>query len=316
MRKSLNFKDRISFFAGSLITLCCCLLAGLSAVTAADGHAASPIRIDGDFTDWRHIRRYRDPADDTHDTTPRGVDDKPTPLVHMDVDLLEYRVTHDNEAFYFLMRSKGRIGHTQVGNDTDRKAGRYYVNVTMDVDQNDETGYALHEGGYYPTSRGYDANAELEFYNGRMNVAKYLNHGVQSREAIGQALLDQSSGQYRDGNDGPYPAGFMRVGASVYRNYTEWVYASDDTITFVHDMGPNIGPGIAEWARSEDLRKIEMRFPFKGFLKNEDGNPLVAVGSVVDLSFSLEASGENVPSRRWASDTGEPITKYVITESP
>jgi hypothetical protein len=287
--------------------------------------AESVICIDGDFADWSTLPRYTDPEGDTHDTDKRGVDDEPWPIVHPDVDLLEYSVTHDNEAFYFYMRSKGRIGHTQVakqlGRRRHRPAGRYYVTVTIDVDQNDETGYSLNEGGYYPTTQGYDTNSELEFYNGRLNVAKYLNHGIQNSNLMGQAFLDQSSGEYRAGKNGPYPAGFMSVGPSVYKDYTEWVYHADDTVTFVHDKGPAVGVGIATNAQSEDLSQIEMRFPFKGFLKDETGKPLIAVGSVVDLSFSLEASGGTDPFRggwrhHWASDTREPILKYVVTESP
>ncbi|MDG2285584.1 MAG: hypothetical protein P8N43_08650, partial [Alphaproteobacteria bacterium] len=183
------------------------------------------------------------------------------------------------------------------------------------------TGYSLNEGGYYPTTRGYDTNAELEFYNGRLNVAKYLNHGVRNQAAMGQAFQNQSSGEYRAGTDGPYTAGFMRVGPSVYKNYTEWVYHADDTITFVHDKGPAVGVGIATFRQSDDLTAIEMRFPFKGFLKDETGRSLIAVGSVVALSFSLEASGGTDPFRgagrqHWASDTGELVLKYVITKSP
>ena len=287
--------------------------------------ADSVICIDGDFADWSTLRRYADPEGDTHDTDARGVDDDPWPIVHPDVDLLEYSVTHDNEALYFYMRSNGRIGQTQVAKQPGRRrpqpAGRYYVTVTIDVDQNDETGYSLNEGGYYPTTRGYDTNSELEFYNGQLNVAKYLNHGVQNKHAMGQAFLDQSSGEYRAGTDGPYPAGFMSVGPSVYRNYTEWVYHANDTLTFVHDKCPAVGTGIATYEHSEDRSEIEMRFPFKGFLKDKAGKPLIAVGSVLDLSFSLEASGGTDPfrgggKRRWASDTGEPILKYVVTESP
>jgi len=312
-------------------SLRCCMLTLVTVLAASasilsdddDRPRHSAIRIDGDFTDWDSIQKYTDPEDDTHDTEPRSLHAEPYPVTHPDVDLLEYSVTHDSEAFYFYMRAKGRIGNTAAdrpGRRRRRPAGRYYVTVTIDVDQNDQTGYSLNEGGYHPTTRGYDTNAELEFYDGKLNVAKYLNHGVADKAAMGQAFLDQSSGQYRDGVDGPYPAGFMTVGPSVYKNYTEWVYHEDDTITFVHDKGPAVGLGIATFERSVDLCQIEMRFPFKGFLKDETGKPLIAVGSVVDLSFSLEATGGVVRINdrfleRWASDTGEPIPGYVVTQS-
>lgn len=277
--------------------------------------APAPIIIDGAFEDWRGIPTYTDPAGDTHTTTPYRPRRRPPAVEHPDVDLLEYRVTHDDESFYFYMRSRGRIGHTQKEAGKAQRAGRFYVNVTIDVDQNNETGYALRGGGYYPDSRGYDTNAELEFYNGQLNVAKYLNHGVRSKRAMHQAFLDQSAGQFRKGTSGPYPAGFMRLGPNHYDNYTEWVYHDNDTITFVHDKGPVVGTGIASYALSEDAHEIEMRFPFRGFLTSKDGQPIISTGSVLDLSFSLEASGESVPSKQWASDTGPPIQKYVLTPS-
>ena len=54
-----------------------------------------------------------------------------------------------------------------------------------------ETGYWLHEGGYYPTSRGYDVNAEIEFYDDAFNTACYLNHGARDAGELKQAFLDQ-----------------------------------------------------------------------------------------------------------------------------
>ena len=283
-------------------------------VEASDeGDAQSTIVIDGRFDDWQNVPSFTDPANDTHSTDPYRRSRRPRRVEHVDVDLLEYRLTHDSESLCFYMRSRGEIGRTQVEDGEDTHAGRYYVNITIDVDQNDRTGYALRGGGYYPDSRGYDTNAELEFYNGRLNVAKYLNHAVPGKSAMLQAYLDQSSGQFRKGHAGPYPAGFFRLGPNLYENYTEWVYYDNDTLTFVKDKGPVLGTGIASYALSDDAHEIEMRFPFRGFLKDNRGKPTIAVGSVLDVSFSLEASGESVPAGRWASDTGEPIQKYEVT---
>ncbi len=66
-------------------------------------------------------------------------------------------------------------------------------------------------------------------------------------------------------------------------------------------------------AISDSGHELEARFPLKGFLKGEDGKPNIAIGSVLDLSFSLEASGELAPDNDWASDTGKPILKYKLT---
>ena len=46
----------------------------------------------------------------------------------------------------------------------------------------------MHEGGYHPTSRGYDVNAEIEFYDGQFNTACYLNHGARDAAELRQAF--------------------------------------------------------------------------------------------------------------------------------
>ncbi len=274
----------------------------------------APIVIDGQFDDWNDISAYEDPSEDTNDTEPRRVDAPPVMREHLDADLLKYAIAHDTDALYFYMKSRGQIGRTQV-EDRDKKmsAGRYYVIVTIDVDQNDETGYWLHEGGYFPTSRGYDVNAELEFYNGSIHVAKYLNHGAENRKEVWNAYQDQSRNQHSWRNLGPHPPGHVRLGPGHYDFYTEWVYDPDDTIRFVRDKGRKLGLGIVTYAQSKDAHEIEMRFPYKGFLKDAQDRPLIGLGSVLDISMSLEASGEFASSGRWASDTGAPILQYTLS---
>lgn len=271
----------------------------------------SRIVIDGQFDDWSNVRSFTDPAGDTHDTDHKERNDTPTPVEHPDADLLEYRVTHDDENLYFFFRSRGQIARTQKG-AAGQEAGRFYAIVTIDVDDNDESGYWVHEGGYYPTSRGYDVNAEIEFFDGEFNTACYLNHGAVNERELHQAFLDQSSGKYRAGFDGPYPQGFMRVLPGTYKHYTQWVPHADGTLTFVRDKGPVVN-GIASAAVSRDGHRLEARFPLKGFLKDQNGRAIIATGRKIDLSFSLEASGELAPEGKWASDTAAPIQGYLLT---
>jgi hypothetical protein len=275
-------------------------------------HAEPPhkITIDGKFDDWADIRAYTDPAHNEHDTAHKGRDDTPGHVVHADVDLLEYKLTHDADNLYAYFRVRGVIGRTRVGT-FGNPSGRYYAIVAVDVDRDEKTGYWLHEGGFYPTSGGYDINAEIEWYAGKINATPYINHCCIDQGELDQAFLDQSSGQYKKGICGRYKPGFVRLGDGTYRHYTEWVYHDEDTITFVRDMCPRTLGNISG-ALSTDGHELEMKIPMKGFLIDQHGKPLVALGRKINVSFSLEASGELAEGRKWASNTGEPIRDYYL----
>ena len=185
---------------------------------------AAPITIDGDFSDWTNnpaVLFGTDPINDTHDTDTSGAGNTPAYVNHPDVDLRAFGVTHDDENLYFYFRSEGQIGRTQVADPAQGKAaGRYYVIVTMDVDQNDVTGYPLHEGGYYPTTPGYDMNSEIEFYGGTFNTGHYLNHGATDLASLNQAFADQSNDGYVPAQaaqdiQGPFTPGFLRVHTGI-----------------------------------------------------------------------------------------------------
>ena len=286
---------------------------GLLIATLAAPLSSEPprtITIDGNFADWKDVPAYKDAPDNEHDTAHNKADDKPERVDHADVDLLEYKITHDSKNLYAYFKARGIIGRTQIAAD-DKPAGRYYAILTIDVDDDETTGYWLHEGGFYPTSRGYDVNAEIEWYNGRVNTGHYLNHACRNQAELDQAFLDQSAGKYQKGNPGPYPAGFVRLGLGTYKHYTEWVYHANDTITFVRDKGPQT-LGIIQGALSKDGHELEMIVPFKGFLKSPKDEPIMKLGQKLNISMSLEASGELAKGKKWASNTGEPIRGYVL----
>src|SRR5262249_26258028 len=207
-----------------------------------------------------------------------------------DVDILEYKFTHDADNLYAYFKARGVIGRTQTAGP-GKPAGRYYAIVTIDVDDDEKTGYWLHEGGFFPTSGGYDVNAEIEWYNGRINTGHYINHCCRNQEELDQAFRDQSAGKYKKGHPGPHPAGFVRRGPGTYKHCTEWVYHADDTITFVRDKGPQT-LGVVKGALSADGHELEMVMPMKGFLVDPKGRPLIKLGQKINISMSLEASGE------------------------
>jgi hypothetical protein len=268
------------------------------------------IVIDGEFDDWKSLPLYTDPENDQIDTDGNTPDYKGIPRKNRDIDILEFRVTHDAENLLIYLRTAGKIGNTQKEGE-GKKAGRYYVTLAIDVDQDDKTGYWLHEGGTYPTSPGYDVNAEIEWYNGAFNTGMYMNKCCLNPAELKQSFLDLSQGNYKEGEDGPYPAGFHTIKPGHYADYAEWVYHENGTITFVRDKGPVVY-GVLTGKRSPDWRQLEMKIPFVGFLKDQHGDPVVQLGDVLDISFNLQASGELAADKEWAGDAAEPIEGYRL----
>ncbi len=314
-------------------------LAGLLCLVGSPACYAqfSSISIDGDFSDWDSVTTYTDPDGgpgvmhdgvfDVHDTEQDTLGGQPVYVDHPDVDILEYKFANDRDTLYAYFKADGIIGNTQEA--SAGRAGRYYVIVTIDVDNDNSTGYALHEGGYYPTSSvdTYDMNMELEFFDGKLNTAHYLSHdavGPENGPEIRQDFKNLTFEGYiptdvddvdDPGPAGPYTPGFVQPAPGNYDNYTQWVYHENDTLTHVQDRGPVV-PGIMKVALSADGTEIEFSAPFKGFLNNASGSPNMALGKTIDISFSLEASGELAPGRRWASDTGDPIVGYNLESNP
>jgi hypothetical protein len=302
---------------------CACLILATAGATAVRAESSRRITIDGDFSDWVAVPSHADPVSapgvlhdgipDTHDTDHSGPNDVPVFVNHPDVDLVQFKFTHDETNLYAYFRATGQIGRT-AGTNTQR--GRYYVIVTLDVDNDSATGYPLHEGGYYPSSAGYDLNMEVEFYNGAFNTGHYLNHGARNQAELDAAVRDQTNG-------------IVRVLPGTYDFYSQWVWFDspsagahrlpppDDaaSITFVADKGP-VYQGIVRLALSPDGHEAEMSAPFRGFMRDPAGEPIVSLRKTINLSCSLEASGELAPDHQWASDTGDPIRGYYLSPFP
>ncbi len=289
-------------------------MAVLAFAPAAPTAPIHQITIDGNMNDWAELPSYTDPVDDQHDTNHSQEFDTPAYVNHPDMDLVEFKITHDGENLYAWFRSRGQIAATKYDPDPNR-GGRSYTIVTIDVDQDDETGYPLHEGGYYPTTRGYDLNMEVEHYDGTFNTGHYLLHGCLDDASYAASEAEQSQG-------------LVSIVPGNYDCYTQWVWYDDppgfpneiilptgEAIYWVVDKGPVYPDSIVEFAISADGHSAEMKSPFRGFMRNsQDGTPVIALGKVLDLSFSLEGSPELAPNAggEWASDTADPINKYVV----
>jgi len=275
------------------------------------GYPQETIRIDGNFDDWASVTTLvTDPAHDEHDTDWFGDGlAEPVPRKYSDVDILEVKFTHDRENLYGYVKARGVVGRTSRAADGD-KAGRYYYIITIDVDDNDSTGYAIQEGNYWPNSIGYDMNMEVEFYDGTFNTGHYINHEFKNEVELEAGRIDLYNR-------------IIRLAPGTYEHYLQWVVFPDSSIIEVKDKGP-IYQGIIEVAVSEDGHEAEMKAPMWGFFWDENGAPIVKLGNTIDISFSLEGSGELSESAMelgysgnrsvWGSDTAEPIVGYVLED--
>ena len=273
--------------------------------------AQQAIQIDGNFDDWANLPvLVTDPPHDEHDTDWFGDGlAQPRPRKYADVDILEVKFTNDAENLYGYVKARGIIGRTSRSAD-GQKAGRYYFIITIDVDNNDTTGYALQEGNYWPNSRGYDMNMEVEFYDGAFNTGHYINHEFLSEAALDQGRVDLANH-------------IIRLRPGTYDYYLQWVTFPDTSFVYVEDKGPVVNGGIIKVAVSPDGHEAEMMAPMWGFFWDEHGVPIVKLGNTIDVSFSLEASGELSESAQelgyhgnhsvWGSDTADPIVGYKIT---
>src|SRR5205807_1526697 len=80
------------------------------------------ITIDGNFADWADVPVYKDPAHNEHDTSHSKRDDKPAHVEHADVDILEYKLAHDEENLYAYFKARGVIGRAQKAAGKDKPA--------------------------------------------------------------------------------------------------------------------------------------------------------------------------------------------------
>ncbi len=115
----------------------------------------------------------------------------------------------------------------------------------------------------------------------------------------------------------------IRLRPGTYDYYLQWVTFPDTSFVYVEDKGPVVNGGIIKVAVSPDGHEAEMMAPMWGFFWDEHGVPIVKLGNTIDVSFSLEASGELSESAQelgyhgnhsvWGSDTADPIVGYKIT---
>jgi len=291
----------------------------------------TPIIIDGNFDDWSMVPTHYDPDDniegtvlhdgipDCHDTDHELLRDVPDHVFNPHANIIEFKFTHDRENLFAYFKTKEEIA-TAKSTEPPGSAGRYYVIVTLNVDQNLTTGYWLHEGGYYPTSGGYDINFEIEFYNGTYNQGDYLGHGANSPETLAYAKQQNQKGVIV-----LYPGNY-----SFYTEYVYWDSSKPPTsseakrclegpyvipdrqavICFSEDKAP--GPFNSAVTFAVKGNELEYKAPFKGALVDPEGKPIIGLGKTLDVSFTMETSGELSTPQRWVSDSCDVIKGYYL----
>jgi len=275
-------------------------------------YSQTPIAIDGLFDDWLAVTTYvDDPANDEHDTDWYGRLPAPVSRQYSDVDILQVKFTHDDTALYGYVKSRGVIGRTSGTTAEGVRDGRFYFIITIDVDNDDATSYPLQEGNYWPNSTGYDMNMEVEFYNGSFNTGHYILHSFIGEQELAQGRAELAQH-------------LIRLAPGNYDDYLQWVVFPDSTFTYVSDRGPAYENGIIKAAVSPDGHEAEMKAPMWGFFNRFDGEPVIQPGRVIDISFSLEGSGElsegalalgyGGKKSLWGSDTAEPIQGYILSK--
>ena len=107
--------------AGTFFALAACLSVG------AHAESIHHITVDGNFSDWASLPTYtdRDAAPgvlhngipDTHHTDASSLGSVPGYREHPDVDILEYKFTHDENNLYAFFEADGVIGRTQEASE-------------------------------------------------------------------------------------------------------------------------------------------------------------------------------------------------------
>ena len=72
-------------------------------------------------------------------------------------------------------------------------------------------------------------------------------------------------------------------------------------LCFIRDKAPGPFQGVVEYAKAG--QEFEMKAPYIGLLK-DGNNPFVKEGMTINVSFSIETSGEYSTPNMWCSDTG------------
>jgi hypothetical protein len=249
------------------------------------------IKIDGRFDDWRNIPGIDDP---------RG--DVVSYLEYLpDVDILEFKVAHDDANIYLYARVAGQVGRTSPD------GGRSYFYAYMDVDQNPQTGFipSRDDECYFGVDIGDDCEVQFEFVNNALRKTFYGFCGKGGNENVLRQQVTIGQSQYgRLDDQGRERADYK----------AEYIFRDGKT-----EITEDLKLGTSDTIRlavSPDGHEVEIVSSLAGFLKDSSGKPTVQVGQTIDIAAGMEGDCKLYPGKtRWGADNTQPIRGYRLTRS-
>jgi hypothetical protein len=253
--------------------------------------SAANIKIDGNFNDWRNIAGVDDPRGDL------------VPYLDYvpDVDILEFKVAHDDEHIYYYVRVAGQVGKSHPD------GGRSYFYAYMDVDQNPGTGFlpSRDDECYYGVDIGDDCEVQFEFVNNAFRKTFYGFCGLGGDEKVLQQQLTLGKSVY---------GRFDANGAQRANYKSEYTYR--DRVT---EITEDLKRGTSDTIRlaiSPDGHEVEVASTFTGFLKDSKGRPTVKLGQTIDVAAGMECDSKAYLGKtNWAADNTIAIRGYKLSPS-
>lgn len=251
-------------------------------------NAHPKIAIDGSFEDWRNIAGIDDPRGDL------------VPYLEYipDVDLLEFKVAHDEEHLYLYARVAGQVGKSHPA------GGRSYFYAYIDVDQNPETGFlpTRDDDCYFGVDIGDDCEVQFEFVDNSLRKTFYGFCGKGGDDNVLKQVVTLGRSQY----------GRLDERGNERADYkSEYTYRGGKT-----EITEDLKLGTSDTIRlavSPDGREVEIVSDLSGFLKNSAGKPTLAPGQSIDLAAGMECDSKAyVGKSRWAADSTPAIRNYRL----
>jgi hypothetical protein len=265
----------------------------VNAPSPADQPQASPVQIviDGNFDDWRNLAGVDDPRGDL------------VPYLEYvpDVDLLEFKVAHDDQHIYLYARVAGQIGRTHPA------GGRGYFYAYMDVDQNPGTGFlpTRDDDCYFGVDIGDDCEVQFEFVNNKFRKSFYGFCGLGGNQNVLKQQVTIGKSQY---------GRFDESGAERANYKSEYIYRNGTT-----EITEDLQLGTSDTIRlaiSPDGREVEIASAYTGFLKDSAGRPTLKLGQTIDLAAGMECDSKAYLAKtRWAADSTIAIRGYRLSPS-